>query len=386
ARSFQDQCDLSALFHEFAALTDTPMTVYLALHPDWQEEVRAQVVIGTASTLSILLDRGVLDPSKVTVFAVDLGNDDSSVRERYSSARVLFSVWAFTALCYAGYWVLPLAFPFFTSSATAFLWELFAALGRVAVSTAGLIATLLCGLSALLVHATTVILVLPSFTAGLLAATVGLVGNLLRGLFTSLVHPSTVIRVFSSFVGRLPAATAGLFATLWCGLSAVVVHVTTFIRVLTPYVGGLAAATAELMVILSQALFYVVVSATATVIRGLSVCACGLVGLLKIVVSLWSELAITAMTGRLLWTLGPQEQRLSTPATATLAVASPRAASDTTNACVPKEKVDGSAASDTTDVCLPKEKVDGSAASDTTNACVPKGKVDGSAASDTTNA
>ncbi|CAM9331952.1 unnamed protein product [Ectocarpus sp. 4 AP-2014] len=78
ARSFQDQCDLSVLFHVFAARTDTPMTVSLALHPDWQQEVRAQVVIGTASTLSILLDRGVLDPSNVTAFAVDLGNDDSS--------------------------------------------------------------------------------------------------------------------------------------------------------------------------------------------------------------------------------------------------------------------------------------------------------------------
>ncbi|CAM9231061.1 unnamed protein product [Ectocarpus sp. 12 AP-2014] len=386
ARSFQDECDLSVRFHEFAARTDTPMTVSMALHPDWQQEVRSQVVIGTASTLSILLDRGLLDPSNVTVFAVDLGNDDSSLQEeRRSSARALFSVWAFAALCYAGYWVLPLAFPSFTSSATAFLWELFAALGRVAVSTAGLVATLLCGLSALLVHATTVILVLPSFTAGLLAATVGLVGDLLRRLFTSLVHPSTVIRVFSSFVGGLPAATAGVFATLWCGLSAVVVYVTTIIRVLTPYVGGLAAATAEVVVILSQALFAVVVPATATVIRGLSVCAYGLVGLLKIVVSLWSELAVTAMAGRLLWILGRQEQRLSTPATATLAVASCRAASNTTNTCVPKGKVDGSAASNTTNTCVPKGKVDGSAASNTTNTCVPKGKVDGSAASNTTN-
>ncbi|CAN0447995.1 unnamed protein product, partial [Ectocarpus sp. 12 AP-2014] len=374
ARSFQDQCDLSVLFHEFAARTDKPMTVSVALHPDWQQEVRSQVVIGTASTLSILLDRGLLDPSNVTAFAVDLGNDDSSLQEeRRSSARALFSVWAFAALCYAGYWVLPLAFPSFTSSVTAFVWELFVALGRVAVSTAGLVATLLCGLSALLVHATTVILVLPSFTAGLLAATVGLVGTLLRGLCTSLVHPSTVIRVFSSFVGGLPAATVGVFATLWCGLSAVVVYVTTIIRVLTPYVGGLAAATAEVVVILSQALFAVVVPVTATVIRGLSVCAYGLVGLLKIVVSLWSELAVTAMAGRLLWILGRQEQRLSTPATATLAVASCRAASDTTNACVPKGKVDGSAASNTTNACVPKGKVDGSAASDTTNACGPKG-------------
>ena len=52
---------------------------------EWQQEVRAQVVIGTASTLSGFLDRGVVDPSNVKAFVVDLGNNDPSVRE-YSTA------------------------------------------------------------------------------------------------------------------------------------------------------------------------------------------------------------------------------------------------------------------------------------------------------------
>lgn len=297
-----------------------------------------------------------MTPSKQTsaiscvLFAIQLQGGPCSF------ARAFFSAWAFTALCYAGYWVLPLAFPSFTSSATALLWEVFAGLGRVAASLLVLVGNLWWGLFSLLVHATTVIRALPSFIGGLLATTAGLVGNLLRGLFASLVHPSTVIRVFSCFVGALAAATAELVSTLWCGLSAVVVRVAAVIQVLTPCLGDLAAATAELAVILSHGLFAVVVPATAALIRGLSVCACGLVGLLKvvacglvgllkIVVSLWSELAVTAVGGRLLWVLGRQEQRLSASATATVAAASPRAAdSDTTTACLLKGKVDGSGA------------------------------------------
>ncbi|CAM9492909.1 unnamed protein product [Ectocarpus fasciculatus] len=346
AKSFSDVGDLSVLLHTFAGVTGTPITVSMADWSEWQQEVRAQVVIGTASTLSGFLDRGVVDPSNVKAFVVDLGNNDPSLQGGPCSfARAFFSAWAFTALCYAGYWVLPLAFPSFTSSATALLWEVFAGLGRVAASLLVLVGNLWWGLFSLLVHATTVIRALPSFIGGLLATTAGLVGNLLGGLFASLVHPSTVIRVFSSFVGALAAATAELVSTLWCGLSAVVVRVAAVIQVLTPCLGDLAAATAELAVILSHGLFAVVVPATAALIRGLSVCACGLVGLLKIVVSLWSELAVTAVGGRLLWVLGRQEQRLSASATATVAAASPRAAdSDTTTACLLKGKVDGSGA------------------------------------------
>lgn len=53
---------------------------------EWQQEVRAQVVIGTASTLSGFLDRGVVDPSNVKAFVVDLGNNDPSVRECSTAA------------------------------------------------------------------------------------------------------------------------------------------------------------------------------------------------------------------------------------------------------------------------------------------------------------
>lgn len=67
----------------------------MADYPDWQREVRAQVVIGTASTLNTLLDRGILDPSNVTAFVVDLGNDDSSVRvlQQHHAFRYYRIVW-----------------------------------------------------------------------------------------------------------------------------------------------------------------------------------------------------------------------------------------------------------------------------------------------------
>ncbi|CAB1116373.1 unnamed protein product [Ectocarpus sp. CCAP 1310/34] len=53
--------------------------VLKALGSHWEEEVRAQVVIGTAWTLSILLDRSIVNPANVETFVVGLGNDEPTV-------------------------------------------------------------------------------------------------------------------------------------------------------------------------------------------------------------------------------------------------------------------------------------------------------------------
>ncbi|CAN0060268.1 unnamed protein product [Ectocarpus sp. 12 AP-2014] len=82
ARSLQDVFDLSARFQAFADVTGTTITVLKALGSHWEEEVRAQVVIGTASTLSILLDRTIVSPADVKALAVYLGNDESTGETR----------------------------------------------------------------------------------------------------------------------------------------------------------------------------------------------------------------------------------------------------------------------------------------------------------------
>ncbi|CAM9218421.1 unnamed protein product, partial [Ectocarpus sp. 12 AP-2014] len=82
ARSLQDVFDLSARFQAFADVTGTTITVLKALGSHWEEEVRAQVVIGTASTLSILLDRTIVSPADVKAFAVYLGNDESTTSQK----------------------------------------------------------------------------------------------------------------------------------------------------------------------------------------------------------------------------------------------------------------------------------------------------------------